>query len=45
MAKLIPTTLAVLVLAATGAHADTLLLDGIDQDKPRPRLGRKPACR
>ena len=43
MAKLIPTTLALLVLAATGAHADTLLLDGIDMAKPsavsRPKPG------
>jgi hypothetical protein len=39
MAKLIPTTLALLVLATTGAHADTLLLDGIDLDKPG-RVGR-----
>jgi hypothetical protein len=43
MAKLIPTSLALLVLAATGAHADTLLIDGIDLDKQsvdsRPKPG------
>jgi hypothetical protein len=43
MAKTIPTTLALLVLAASAAHADTLLLDGIDVDKQsvnaRPKAG------
>ncbi len=33
MAKTIPTTLALLLLAASGAHADTLLLDGIEVDR------------
>jgi hypothetical protein len=32
MAKTIPTTLALLLLAAPCAQADTLLLDGIDMD-------------
>jgi hypothetical protein len=40
MAKTIPTTLAVLVLAASGANADTLLLDGIDVD--RQTVDRRP---
>mgnify|MGYP003422721529 CR=1 FL=1 len=35
MAKTIPTTLALLMLAATGAQADTLLIDGIDVDSWR----------
>jgi hypothetical protein len=43
MAKTIPTTLAVLLLAASGAEADTLLLDGIEVDRQtvemRPRPG------
>jgi hypothetical protein len=43
MAKTIPTTLAVLLLAAFGAEADTLLLDGIEVDRQtvemRPRPG------
>jgi hypothetical protein len=43
MAKTIPTTLALLLLAASAAHADTLLLDGIDVDRQsleaRPRPG------
>ncbi len=43
MAKTIPTTLALLLLAAPGAHADTLLIDGIDMDTQsdvaRPRAG------
>jgi hypothetical protein len=43
MAKTIPTTLALLVLAAPIAHADTLLLDGIELSKQagdtRPRPG------
>lgn len=43
MAKTIPTTLAVLLLAASGAQADTLLLDGIEVDRQtvemRPRPG------
>jgi hypothetical protein len=42
MAKLIPTTLALLVLAATGARADTLLLDGIDLDKATAASRPKP---
>jgi len=43
MAKTIPTMLALLVLAAPCALADTLLIDGIDVDKQtdnmRPRPG------
>jgi hypothetical protein len=43
MAKTVSTTLAVLLLAATGAKADTLLLDGIEVDRQtvemRPRPG------
>jgi hypothetical protein len=43
MAKIIPTALALLVLAAPCAYADTLLIDGIDVDKQtndsRPRAG------
>ena len=43
MARTIPTTLALLVLAVSAAHADTLLLDGIDVDKQsaaaRPKAG------
>jgi hypothetical protein len=43
MAKTIPTTLALLVLAAPCALADTLLIDGIDVDKQsvdaRPKPG------
>jgi len=43
MAKTIPTTLALLLLAASGAQADTLLLDGIEVDRQsldtRPRPG------
>ena len=43
MAKTIPTTLALLLLAASGAHADTLLLDGIEVDRQsvdaRPKPG------
>lgn len=44
MAKTIPTTLALLSLfAASASHADTLLLDGIEQASPsnaqRPRAG------
>jgi hypothetical protein len=43
MAKPIPTTLALLVLAASGAQADTLLIDGIDIDRQtvdtRPKPG------
>jgi hypothetical protein len=42
MAKIIPTTLALLLLASA-AHADTLLIDGIDVDKQsvdtRPKPG------
>ena len=43
MAKTIPTTLALLLLAAPAARADTLLLDGIEVDQQtstqRPRSG------
>jgi hypothetical protein len=43
MAKTIPTTLALLLLAAPAAQADTLLLDGIEVDQQtsaqRPRAG------
>ena len=43
MAKTIPTTLAVLLLASSAAYADTLLLDGIDMDAQtatmRPKAG------
>ena len=45
MARIIPTTIATLLLAlgATTATADTLLLDGIEQDKQsadaRPKAG------
>jgi hypothetical protein len=43
MAKFIPTTLALMILAAPCAHADTLLIDGIDVDRQsadsRPRPG------
>jgi hypothetical protein len=43
MARTIPTTLALLMLAGSVAHADTLLLDGIDLDKQsvdsRPKPG------
>lgn len=43
MAKTIPTTLALLSLFAAASHAETLLLDGIDQASPsnaqRPRAG------
>jgi hypothetical protein len=43
MAKTIPTTLALLILAAPLAQADTLLIDGIDVDKQsvdsRPKPG------
>jgi len=43
MAKTIPTTLALLVLAASGAQADTLLIDGIEIDRQsvdaRPKPG------
>jgi hypothetical protein len=43
MAKTIPTTLALLMLAAGAAHADTLLLASIDMDKQtvdsRPKPG------
>ena len=42
MAKTIPTTLALLMLAATGAHADTLLIDGIDVDKQSADTRPKP---
>ena len=36
MAKTIPTTLALLILAVPLAHADTLLIDGIAVDVHRP---------
>ena len=43
MAKIIPTTLALLMLAASVAHADTLLVASIDADKQtvdsRPKPG------
>jgi len=43
MAKTIPTTLALLTLLCGAAHADTLLVDGIDQAAPsvsqRPKSG------
>lgn len=43
MVKTISTTLALLILAAPLAHADTLLLDGLDADaqtkEMRPRAG------
>ena len=43
MARIIPTTLALLVLATGVAHADTLLLASIDSDKQsvdsRPKPG------
>jgi hypothetical protein len=35
MAKTIPTALTLLVLAASQAHADTLLIDGIEMDRQR----------
>ena len=42
MAKTIPTMLALLILAAPCAHADTLLLDGIDVDKQSADARPKP---
>jgi hypothetical protein len=43
MVKSIPVTLALAVLAASAAHADTLLLDGIEMNRPtgdmRPKQG------
>jgi hypothetical protein len=42
MAKTIPTTLALLILAAPLAHADTLLIDGIDVDKQSAQSRPKP---
>jgi hypothetical protein len=42
MAKTIPTTLALLILAAPGVHADTLLIDGIDVDKQSVEARPKP---
>lgn len=42
MAKIIPTTLALLVLAAPCAFADTLLIDGIDVDKQSAESRPKP---
>ena len=48
MAKTIPTTLALLILAAPLAHADMLLIDGIDvskqSDNMRPRPGMSMAA-
>jgi hypothetical protein len=42
MAKTIPTTLALLLLAAGAAHADTLLLARIDLDKQSVETRPKP---
>lgn len=42
MAKTIPTTLAVLLLASAGAQADTLLLDGIEIDRQTVELRPRP---
>jgi hypothetical protein len=42
MPKTIPTMLALLVLAAPCAHADTLLIDGIDVDKQTDQMRPKP---
>jgi hypothetical protein len=43
MAKSIPLTLALVLVGASAAHADTLLLDGIEMNNPtvdmRPRPG------
>ena len=45
MAKTIPTTLALLLLAASGAHADTLLSTASTWTSSPRRCGRSPACR
>src|SRR5512134_3670484 len=42
MVKTIPTTLALLLLAASPTHADTLLIDGIDVDKQSADVRPKP---
>jgi len=42
MAKTIPTTLALLILAAPYAQADTLLIDGIAVDKQSVEMRPKP---
>jgi hypothetical protein len=42
MAKTIPTMLALLVLAAPVALADTLLIDGIDVDKQTEQMRPRP---
>jgi len=42
MPKTIPTMLALLVLAAPCAHADTLLIDGIDVDKQTDQMRPRP---
>ena len=42
MAKTIPITLALVLLAASAAQADTLLLDGIDMDRPTVDMRPKP---
>lgn len=42
MAKTIPTTLAVLLLGASGAQADTLLLDGIEIDRQTQQMRPRP---
>jgi hypothetical protein len=41
MAKIIPTTLAALLIASA-SHADTLLLDGIELDQPTADARPKP---
>lgn len=42
MVKTIPTALALLLLAASSASADTLLIDGIDIDKQSADVRPKP---
>jgi hypothetical protein len=42
MAKMIPTTLALLILATPFAQADTLLIDGIDVSKQSDNMRPKP---
>ncbi len=42
MVKTIPTALALLLLAASSANADTLLIDGIDIDKQSADVRPKP---
>ena len=42
MTRTIPTMLALLVLAASGAQADTLLIDGIDIDRQSAAMRPKP---